>query len=252
MAGQIPTRGPLGQRTAPAKKAPSKALAVVKDKSPDKLDTDLTTAKAKALTSKIQAGLQNTIDLCQQAWAGRVWLALGYKTWDEYVKTEFDTAPLSLPREKRKEAVRSLRERGWSTPAISVVTGTSQSQADRDARDAQATQNGYGADTEPPLDVETDDDPEAGTEPEKTVTGVDGKSYPAAKPPTTPKAPNVVAAARKIAKDVEKITVCLGKLLDCDDYEANRTDVVEALQQAIKDFADEANNLQPDDALISA
>jgi hypothetical protein len=47
----------------------------------------------------------------------------------------------------------------------------------------EVAQNGYGADTElAPLDVETDDDPEPGTEPAKTIIGVDGKCYPAQKP----------------------------------------------------------------------
>lgn len=85
----------------------------------------LTADAAKALTDTIRQGAESVWQLIGAAYQGRAWVALGYESWDAYVDTEFGGAPLALPREKRKEAVASLKAQGMSLRAIAAATDTS-------------------------------------------------------------------------------------------------------------------------------
>lgn len=117
----------------------------------------LTNSAARDLTDRIKGYVEAAWDLIKQAYALRVWTALGYGSWDEYCAAEFDRAHIRLPREERQEVVASLRDIGMSTRAIAAATGMDQSTVSRQlAGDANASP--------------------------ATVTGTDGKSYPP-KPP---------------------------------------------------------------------
>lgn len=50
---------------------------------------DLTEVEARRLTDRIKAGVQNLAELVFEAHTGRAWIALGYSSWEEYVKREF-------------------------------------------------------------------------------------------------------------------------------------------------------------------
>lgn len=282
MAGQIPNhKGPVQKtgatkktapRKAPAKKAaPSKAVA----KKVDKLDTDLTPAKAKALTAKLHKGATDVVTMVKQAYLGRVWIAMGHKTWDEWIDKHFEGIPLALPREKRKATVNTLAQSGLSTRAIAAATGESQSTISRDIKDqvATATASGTGQVSQndspangqakddnvidiPPKDVVEINEPdpdggeqepgtEPGTEDARPVTGLDGKSYPATGS-KTPTVVNVVSVARTLAKDLANLTVRFGALYDREDYEENKVDVDKTLQQSIDDFATEIGDRLPE------
>lgn len=123
--------------------------------------TELATAtreQARALTDRIKVAVEGTWLLIQEAYTSRAWAALGYDTWDDYCNAEFGATRLRLPREERQEVVASLRESGLSIRAIASATGINKETVSRD------------------LQV-------SGIQTAEVVTGVDGKSYAASRPP---------------------------------------------------------------------
>lgn len=101
-------------------------LAVVPDTQPDIQPDELFSVEdAKQITEEILGHVTNVADLIVIAYQRRAWAALGYDSWDAYVDSEFQGAPLALPREKRQEAVLSLKKQGLSLRAIASATGTS-------------------------------------------------------------------------------------------------------------------------------
>jgi soluble cytochrome b562 len=117
---------------------------------------------ARALTDRIKVAVEGTWLLIQDAYTSRAWAALGYPNWDAYCTEEFGASRLRLPREERQEVVASLRESGLSTRAIAAATGMDQSTVVRDLARGDA----FASPGE--------------------VTGTDGKSYAAFRPPTAP------------------------------------------------------------------
>jgi hypothetical protein len=175
--------------------APRPALKAVPDIAAP--DPSMDATEARAITDKIKRGLGEVKGLIIQAYHGRAWMPLGYKTWDEYVVTEFGSAPLMVPREDRPEMVRSLRQQGFSMPAIATTTGASTSTVHRDIE---------GEPTFP--DGKVDDD----EQPSNPIRRLDGKRGPAKQPrkpaaspqpttaPTKPRrAPKTKAERREIA-----------------------------------------------------
>src|SRR5690625_621313 len=77
---------------------------------------------ARNLTNKIRAGLEGIYQLIIEAYQGRAWTALGYSTWDDYIRREFGNQPLRPPLEERTEVVQSLRDSGLSIRAIASAT----------------------------------------------------------------------------------------------------------------------------------
>ena len=67
-----------------------------------------------------------------RAYETEAWKVLEYGNWDEYVATEFGDSRLALPREKRREKVLSMRERGMSIRAIASATGKAKSTVEGD------------------------------------------------------------------------------------------------------------------------
>lgn len=299
MAGQVPTKGAPGQRTsrarkttgprkapakkAPAKKAPGKVVAKL-DK--DKLPTDLTLAKAKALTGKIKTGLATNWQLMAQAAEGRAWKALGYTNWGAWMDKEFGDLPaLVMSKDKRKEAVKELDAKGFSVRAQSDILRTSKSQIDRDIQEIRGLLNEPPAPPEPPVppapsvplgtdgDGDKADNIEDAEEVPLTDTGDSAPPEPPAPEPPAPPSPTisrdnrqrdtsgisaaakarkdteVIKVAKGIAADLEKIRERLGKLLDRDDYNGD-IDTIKAvdeiLRQPIGDLFDEVREFMPE------
>ncbi|MFD0052995.1 helix-turn-helix domain-containing protein [Streptomyces sp. NPDC127168] len=119
---------------------------------------------ARALTDRIKVAVEGTWLLIQEAYTSRAWAALGYRTWDAYVDTEFRTARLALPKEERAETIQSLRSAGMSVRAISAATGV-----------------GYGT---VQREVSAAGDPDGSPQ----IQGTDGKTYAALRPTPEPHA----------------------------------------------------------------
>ena len=83
----------------------------------------LTETQARELSAKIYQKLDDAWQLIVQAYQGRAWVALGYRTWDDWVRGEFTAVPLAMPKERREQTVRSLRDAGLSVRAIASATG---------------------------------------------------------------------------------------------------------------------------------
>lgn len=126
---------------------------------------DLSEEEARSITAQIRDSIQVACQLIAKAYQGRVWLALGYETWDSYLHAEFGAGPLQVPREDRTAMVTSLRDAGMSTRAIAAAAGVDQSTVVRDLRAGDANASPGEA-------------PKA--------TGLDGKQYPRSRPRVDP------------------------------------------------------------------
>jgi len=103
---------------------------------------DLNPRQARTLTERIRSAMGDLMAEVAKAWIGRVWLALGYESWEDYCKGEFVHSPLSLPRDERKAVVIMLRSQGMSTRAIGAAAGVS----DGTVRNDLATAQNYAVD----------------------------------------------------------------------------------------------------------
>lgn len=95
----------------------------------------LTADEAQALTARIRSRLAAvTADLIE-AWCARVWVPLGYPTWDAWLDAEFgDLLSIRLPVAVRRERVVELRLAGMSTRAIAPALGVKKSTIAADLR----------------------------------------------------------------------------------------------------------------------
>lgn len=158
-----------------------------------------TAEDARRLTDKIKIGVEGVWHLIEEAYTSRAWAALGYKSWDDYCTREFGTSRLRLPREDRSEVVASLRESGLSVRAIAVATGDHYSTVSRElsrvanatpahqasAKPATGSANPAVAETEVAASGVAESSAESLTgplAPRSSVTGTDGKTYPASQP----------------------------------------------------------------------
>jgi len=155
----------------------------------------------------MKTGVAVMTELITEAYQGRVWDALGYTSWDEYVTREFGTGQLRIPKEERTEYVASLRESGMSVRAIASATGINR----------ETVRQEIAAASDNKLSVE-DDGQAADLLAEEliaaepiTIIGTNGKAYT----PTAPKpAPKPVwseeeLALRKQMENGETVVVSL-------------------------------------------
>lgn len=118
-------------------------------------DAQFTAEEARELTDQIRHHFDAAAPLIASAYQGRIWIALGYGDWQEYLVGEFG-GPLRLGRDERQATVLELRQEGLSTRAIGDALGVS----------PQTVSN----DLARPSNI--------GQLPE-TITGLDGKERPA-------------------------------------------------------------------------
>jgi hypothetical protein len=110
---------------------------------------------ARARAGRIRDGMRNyiaTLGEIYAAWNDADWTVLGYRSWQEYVDTEFGAERVRLPADQRKKAVEELRLSGMSTRAIGQTLGVNRSTVQKD------------------LQV-------GGIHPPEEVIGADGKRY---------------------------------------------------------------------------
>lgn len=127
---------------------------------------------ARGLTDKIRAGLEGVYQLIIQAYQGRAWIALGYGTWDEYIRREFGNQPLRPPLEERTDTVQSMRDAGMSTRAIAAATQLSKGTVGRELEDSGAP-NGAP-------------EPQGSSDARPKIQGIDGKAYLSSTPQASP------------------------------------------------------------------
>lgn len=122
--------------------------------SSDDLEIEMSEAKARELTDAIRAAATATYVLLARAHEGKAYKALGYDTWADYVRNEFDiTASRSYQLLDLSKVVREIEE---ATPDGTVVTITEAQARDIKRELPQITER---------IKAEVSDDPEeaAGT-----------------------------------------------------------------------------------------
>lgn len=105
-------------------------MSVIEREAVDDLSVEgepLSQVQGRRLTDQIRLGLESIWELALRAWQGRVWLALGYASWEDYCTRELGTCRVSLPADSalRAAAWRPLAEAGMSHQAIASVAGIS-------------------------------------------------------------------------------------------------------------------------------
>ena len=117
---------------------------------------ELSSAGAEQVTMQIRTMIERAWEYIAIAYQGRAYLALGYRTWDEYVDDRLGDLRLTVPRQERAEAVATMSNARMSVRAIAKVLGVGIGTVHR----------GLASGT-----VSTDtDDP-------STIQGRDGKTY---------------------------------------------------------------------------
>ena len=83
----------------------------------------LSPASAEQITLQIRSMLERAWDYVAIAYQGRAYLALGYRTWDEYVEARLGDLRLTVPCEQRAAAVQAMSHARMSVRAIAKVLG---------------------------------------------------------------------------------------------------------------------------------
>ena len=158
------------------------------------------TDRIKLLAESVADGIDRLVERIHEAQALGVHESLGYRSWTEYVSTEFAGLLPRLDRQPRRELVQTLAESGMSTRAIAPVVGASHMTVARDAgvppvtpqtpspEPQVAEREGRTSDRMPTDSLRGSEagaaTPEVQSErvepspaPRPTVTGIDGKTY---------------------------------------------------------------------------
>lgn len=123
--------------------------------------------RIRELSASITENVQTLIQLVHVAKASSDHEVLGYASWTAYLVDVFGDEPLSLTRDVRRELVAELSAQGMSTRAIAPIVGTSHVMVASDLK------------AEVLSDLTPAADPLTGEVIERTVTGLDGKTYQA-------------------------------------------------------------------------
>lgn len=190
-------------------------------------DTDLSSVEARRITDQIRIGLEGSWQLIVKAFNGRVWIALGYNTWDEYVRREFGNLVLAVPREGRDEIIVSMREAGMSLRAIAPAVGVSKDTAQRVI--ARALPVG-----EPNVSDETVGGGVVIDHP-STITSVNGRPYKN-NPPTRIIPPSPRDAALANARESFKRTSMIAEQLELVDA-SGREEIAPVVSAQLVDVA---------------
>lgn len=218
------------------------------------------TQRIKLTASTVRDGLFKLRNLVDEAKNSNAYQVLGYQSWTAYLSDTLADEPMRLGRDERQELVSYLSGEGLSTRAIAPIVGASQKTVDRDIRGESNDSPAEPvhtvdtpADPEPEFDPtpvlppREDDwiaaDPNTGevidlpvtvteTHTVKTVTGLDGKTYPKPEPKADRRrslVDDAYTASRELWKAVERVRTIRGD----DRYTRNKADILAALQPSI-------------------
>ena len=129
------------------------------------LVSTFTEAEARSITEELKADYGALQVKIASAWRGRIWLALGYESWQDYLDAEFSGISLRPPKELEEQVINELRQAGMSTRGIASATDLPRSTVHR--RIDPGVPNGTPASSANP-DISDDS---------SVVTGLDGKTY---------------------------------------------------------------------------
>lgn len=215
------------------------------------------TGRIRTVAGMVAESIEKLSGLIREAEQGQAHVALGYRSWTEYVEQEFAGLLPKLPRDVRREFVGEIAQTGLPTRAIAAVVDVSHMTV---ARDLAAVTNVTTADVEI-VDAEIvegveDDfftneqfetalaDAKAGDDlcrekaARKQITGRDGKTY-TAQVPRAPRRRPLPEAYRDTSYALLKSAQSLSRLHQDDRFTANR----EAVRHHGNQLARVANEL---------
>lgn len=206
----------------------------------DERDARRLTDRIRLLAESVADQIARMADLIEQARVGSAWLALGYRSWPEYVAGEFAGILPRLDREPRQEFVRELAARGMSTRAIAPVVGQSHMTVARDlagVTDVTPQTPGGGV---VPAHFEQGATTANGTAtPRPPVTGIDGKTYTR---PVADRRRPLTDTARDLGLDIRKLAERAERFAADDRFDRNKNEVATHLRHhldyALKVLAD--------------
>ncbi len=245
--------------TAPERRTPPEGGAVEIELGSEIVESDSTSRPsvvdldeeaARDLTTRIRQTSSVLVAMIEKAYAGRIWIALGYESWADWWDTEIGE-PLRLDREDRRELVASLRDHGMSIRALATVTGTSVGTVHADVRCSELNTS---SEPDEIIDAEhratlhrrfssaegTDGGAHAPGPPPNKVVGLDGKRYKPASAgssaPTTQRRRRFekVHSYYKMETDARRLANKLEAVVADDRFNKNRPNRI---------FLDEARRL---------
>lgn len=160
--------------------------------------SSFTKTQARRLTAKLKGNLRASADAIMEAYDGRIWIALDYPSWQDYLDSELGEYRVKLPAVERKELVAKMsaskKDGGsaMSSRAIASALGVDQKTVVNDRKD---------------LGLVKVDSERADGEPAKVV-GMDGRETM-----PRPAAPRLVALADRFTTLVTQADTHLGDLL---------------------------------------
>ncbi|MGO2943987.1 MAG: hypothetical protein ACTIDO_17025 [Brevibacterium aurantiacum] len=119
-------------------------------------------AEARELTDELKADYGALQVKISSAWKGRIWIPLGYESWQEYLDAEFQDVSLRPPKELEEQVIAELRSAGMSTRGIAAATELSKDTVSRRLQGPSVADETVGSPTR--------------------IVGLDGKSRPATMP----------------------------------------------------------------------
>lgn len=158
----------------------------------------LTPDDARGLIAEAKTEFKSSVSHFERAWAilldaldSGAHIALGYRSESDLLASEFDGYLNALDVANRRVVVRGLASRGNSTRAIAPVVGVSKDTVQRDQAagvsdetPASTPEGEEVAATYSSPSPTSEVGPPTTTPPRPPVTGIDGKTYAAPKPPT--------------------------------------------------------------------
>lgn len=126
--------------------------------------------EARELTDELRADYGALQVKISAAWRGRIWIALNYESWQDYLDEEFRDVSLRPPKELEEQVIAELRAAGMSTRGIASATDLSQPTVVRRLNEPR--------------------DSNESPEPDEPVIGLDGKQYDRERPLKPTSAPN--------------------------------------------------------------
>lgn len=139
------------------------------------LESKFTEAEARELTEELKGDYGSLQVKISTAWQGRIWLALGYESWQDYLDEEFRDVSLRPPKDLEDQVIGELRAAGMSVRGIAAATDISKSTIDRRVADA-------GVPNGTPESTARAGEPEGTPAAPAPVIGLDGKSYQPQRP----------------------------------------------------------------------
>lgn len=179
----------------------------------------------------------------ERARSGSAHIALGYRSWTEYLSEVMGEEPMRLARGDRKDAARMLSSEGMSTRAIAPIVGASREQVRRDLRSPDT--NVSPAPAPAFVDAATGEihDECTSDAPAPPVTGMDGKTYTRPEPtqpaePTKPRRRPLPDAFFDAAYDLDKNIERIQRLTEDDRFPANKEQVARKHANDLSRIAD--------------